>query len=60
MHTLWLKNPLMKIGLILIMINFLPVVLPFLNNIPYFGIFRKICLILGIVSMLIVMFENKI
>ena len=36
MHTLWLKNPLMKIGLILIMINFLPVVLPFLNNIPYF------------------------
>lgn len=28
MHVLWLRNPLMKIGLILIMINFLPVVLP--------------------------------
>ncbi len=58
-HVLWLRNPLMKIGLILIMINFLPVVLPAFNNIPYFGVIRKVCLILGICCMLIVMFENK-
>lgn len=59
MHTLWFKKPVMKIGLVLIMINFLPVVLPFLNEIPYFGIIRKICLILGIFSMLIAMFGSK-
>lgn len=55
-----LEYPLMKVGLLLILINFSPNLFSSLNSIPYFGIIRKICLIFEICFMLNVMFKEKI
>ena len=59
MRFVWLSNPIMKIGLVFLIVNFLPRLFPIFNNIPYYGIIGKVCLVLGLGCILFVMFKDK-
>lgn len=59
MRLVWLSNPLMKIGLGFLIVNFLPRLFPMFNNILYYGIIGKVCLVLGLGCILFVMFKDK-
>lgn len=54
-----LNNPLMKFGLVITFIGLFPALFPSLMAVPGFDIIQKLCLVLGIVCMLTVMFKKR-